>query len=133
MLWCFCRIRATYVVFSDGEKAEYEYSYNYQNWYPSVEYETSNTVKNVGLYDLTPFSKFEIKSNKAHDELQRICTSNIKHEVGKCTYTHMLNQDGGIEIDLTVVCIDHNHFRLISSATTREETNFTLKNICLMM
>ncbi len=27
----------------DGEKAEYEYSYNYQNWYPSVEYETNNT------------------------------------------------------------------------------------------
>ena len=111
----------------DGEKTEYEYSYNYQNWYPSVEYETSNTVKNVGLFDLTPFSKFEIKSNKAHDELQRICTSNIKHEVGKCTYTHMLNQDGGIETDLTVVCIDHNHFRIISSAATRERDKFHIK------
>ena len=22
----------------DGEKSEYEYSYNYQNWYPSAEY-----------------------------------------------------------------------------------------------
>ncbi len=111
----------------DGEKAEYKYSYNYQNWYPSVEYETSNTIKNVGLFDLTPFSKFEIKSKKAHDELQRICTSNIKHEIGKCTYTHMLNQDGGIETDLTVVCIDHNYFRIISSAATRERDKFHIK------
>ena len=111
----------------DGEKAQYEYSYNYQNWYPSVEYETNNTMTNVGLYDLTPFSKFEIKSSSAHEELQKICTSNIKHEIGKCTYTHMLNKDGGIETDLTVVCLDVNHFRIISSAATRERDKFHIK------
>ena len=108
----------------DGEKAEYDYSYNYQNWYPSVEYETVNTIKNVGLFDLTPFSKFELKSDLAHKELQRICTADIKHEVGKCTYTNMLNKDGGIEADLTVVCIDKNHFRIVSSAATRERDKF---------
>ena len=108
----------------DGEKAEYEYSYNYQSWYPSAEYETNNTIKNVGLFDLTPFSKFEIKSDKAHKELQRICTANIKNEIGKCTYTHMLNSDGGIETDLTVVCIDKDYFRIISSAATRERDKF---------
>ncbi len=111
----------------DGEKAEYKYSYNYQNWYPSVEYETSNTVKNVGLFDLTPFSKFELKSDKALEFLQKICTSNIKNEKGKCIYTHMLNKDGGIEVDLTVVCLDKNHFRIISSAATRERDKFHIK------
>ena len=111
----------------DGEKAEYEYSYNYQNWYPSVEYETNNTIKNVGIYDLTPFSKFEIKSERAHTELQKICTANIKNKIGNCTYTHMLNEDGGIETDLTVVCIDKNHFRIISSAATRERDKFHIK------
>jgi glycine cleavage system aminomethyltransferase T/glycine/D-amino acid oxidase-like deaminating enzyme len=108
----------------NGKKAEYEYSYNYQNWYPSAEYETNNTIKNVGLFDLTPFSKFEIVSDKAHQELQKICTANIKNEIGQCTYTHMLNKDGGIEIDLTVVCIEKDHFRIISSAATRERDKF---------
>ena len=108
----------------DGEKPEYKYSYNFQNWYPSVEYETNNTIKNVGLFDLTPFSKFEIKSEKAHEELQKICTANIKHQAGKCTYTQMLNKDGGIETDLTVVCVDKNYFRIISSAATRERDKF---------
>ena len=111
----------------DGEKNEYQYSYNYQNWYPSVEYETNNTIKNVGLYDLTPFSKFEIKSEKAHQELQKICTKNIKNEVGNCTYTHMLNKDGGIETDLTIVCLDKDYFRIISSAATRERDKFHIK------
>ena len=55
----------------NGADPKYEYSYNYQNWYPSVEYETINTRTNVGLFELTPFSKFELKSSKAHAELQR--------------------------------------------------------------
>ena len=39
----------------------------------------------------------------------------------------MLNSDGGIETDLTVVCLDKNHFRLISSAATRERDKFHIK------
>ena len=111
----------------NGEKAEYEYSYNYQNWYPSVEYECKNTIMNVGLFDLTPFSKFEIFSENAHKELQKICSANIKDEIGKCTYTQMLNSDGGIETDLTVICLNKNHYRIISSAATRERDKFHIK------
>ena len=103
----------------NNRKPEYEYSFKYQNWYPSVEYETKNTVTNVGLYELSPFSKYEIKGELAHNELQRICTANIKDEVGRSTYTQMLNEAGGIETDLTVICIEKNHFRIVSSAATR--------------
>ena len=103
----------------DKTKPNYEYSFNYQNWYPSVELECKNTVENVGLYELSPFSKYELKGKKVYEELQRLCTANIKNEIGKCTYTHMLNEGAGIETDLTVVCIDENHFRIISSAAVR--------------
>jgi glycine cleavage system T protein len=85
------------------------------------------TSRNIGLFDLTPFSKFEIKAETAHEELQEICTADIKNEIGKCTYTHMLNSDGGIEIDLTVVCLDKDYFRIISSAATRERDKFHIK------
>ena len=101
-------------------EAKYEYSYNYQNWYPSVEFETVNTRNNIGLFDLTPFSKFELRGSKTHSELQRICTANIKKEKGKITYTQMLNIDGGIETDLSIVCLGKNYFRIVSSAAVRE-------------
>ncbi|MDC1154482.1 FAD-dependent oxidoreductase [Candidatus Pelagibacter sp.] len=103
----------------NGTKPEYNYSFNYQNWYPSVEHECKNTIENVGLFELSPFSKYEIKGEKAYEELQRLCTANIKNEIGKCTYTHMLNEGAGIETDLTVVCLEKNHFRIISSAAVR--------------
>ncbi|MDC0031338.1 FAD-dependent oxidoreductase [Candidatus Pelagibacter sp.] len=114
----------------DNKKPEYEYSYNYQNWYPSVEFETKNTSKNVGLFELTPFSKFDLKDKNAHEELQKLCTADIKNEIGRSTYTQMLNKDGGIEIDSTVVCMDTNHFRIIGPAATRERDKFHIqKNI----
>ena len=31
----------------------------------------------------------------------------------------MLNEAGGIETDLTVICIEKDHFRIISSAASR--------------
>ena len=108
----------------NNEKAEFKYSYNYQNWYPSVEFETKNARENVGLFDLTAFSKYDLKGEKAHAELQKICTANIKKEIGKTTYTHMLNRDGGIEADLTVVCMDKNYFRIVTSAANREHDKF---------
>ena len=104
----------------NGEKPEYKYSFNYQNWYPSVKYETTNTRKNVGLFDFSTFSKFDLKGEKTHSELQKICTANIKSEIGKSSYTQMLNENGGIETDLTVICIDKNYFRIVSSAASRE-------------
>ena len=104
----------------NGEDPKYDYSYKYQNWYPSVKYETTNTRKNVGLFDLSSFSKFDLKGETIHDELQKICTANIKCDPGKITYTQMLNDDGGIETDLSTVCIDKNYFRIVSSAATRE-------------
>ncbi len=112
------------------DEPKYDYSYDYQNWYSSAEYESVNTRKNIGLFDLTPFAKFELKGKNTHAELQRLCTANIKNELGKATYTQMLNEDGGIEADVTVVCLDKEHFRIISSATLRErDKHHILKNL----
>ena len=111
----------------NNQEPKYNYSYGYQNWFPSAEYETKNCRQNLGLFDLTPFTKFEMKGEKAFEELQRICTANIKNEPGKCVYTQMLNKDGGIEADVTVICLEQNYFRIVSSAATRERDKFHIK------
>ena len=108
----------------NNETPKFKYSYNYQNWYPAVEFETKNARKNIGLFDLTAFSKYDLKGKNVHNELQKICTANIKNEIGRTTYTQMLNKDGGIEADLTVVCLDINYFRIITSAANREHDKF---------
>ena len=110
----------------NNKNTEYKYSFGYQNWYPSAEFETKNTRENVGLFELTPFSKFNLKGETVHDELQKMCTANIKNEIGRTTYTQMLNVDGGIETDLTVVCLEKNYFRVIGPSETRDHDKFHL-------
>tara|TARA_B100001123_G_scaffold425278_1_gene537934 strand:+ start:809 stop:3250 length:2442 start_codon:yes stop_codon:yes gene_type:complete len=109
---------------NNGGEPKIHYSFNYQNWYTSVEFETKNARENVGLFDLTAFSKYDLKGEKTHSELQKICTANVKNEIGKTTYTQMLNEDGGIETDLTIVCMDKNYFRIVTSAANREHDKF---------
>ena len=100
--------------------AEYKYSYGYQNWYESAKYETTNTRKNVGLFELTPFAKFEIEGNNAHKLLQFLCANNIKDIPGSTTYTQMLNKKGGIIADLTVTCINKQKYWIITGSSVRE-------------
>ncbi len=104
---------------TNGSNAKYEYSFNYQNWYPAAEYETTTARQHVALFELTPFAKFDLKGDSVYQELQRICSNNIKNEPGKTTYTQMLNVNGGIESDLTVACLGKNNFRMICSSGTR--------------
>ena len=104
----------------DGEKPEFEYSFGYQNWYKSAKYETINTRKNVGFFELTPFAKYEIEGKEALSSLQYLCANNIKNETGSITYTQMLNTNGGIEADLSITCISKNHFRIITGSAVRE-------------
>ena len=104
----------------NGKKAEYEYSYGYQNWYDSAKYETVNARKNVAFFDLTTFAKFEIEGEESLSSLQYLCSNNIKNIPGSTTYTQMLNDNGGIEADLTVTCISGNKFRIITGSGVRE-------------
>ena len=108
----------------NDKEPKYEYNFGYQNWYPSAEFETKNARKNVGLFDFSSFSKFDLRGEKTHQELQKICTANIKNDIGKTTYTHMLNEDGGIETDLTATCMNKDYFRIVSSAANREHDKF---------
>tara|TARA_A100001011_G_scaffold397125_1_gene497130 strand:+ start:16 stop:2463 length:2448 start_codon:yes stop_codon:yes gene_type:complete len=104
----------------NGNIPEYKYSYGYQNWYESAKYETINTRKNVGLFDLSAFAKFEIKGKSAFEDLQHLCCNNIKNDPGKTTYTQMLNSNGGIVADLTVTCVNKNIFRIVTGSSVRE-------------
>ena len=103
----------------EGNEPKYTYSYGYQNWYESAKYETMNARKNVALFELSPFAKFELQGLQAHSSLQYICSNDIKNKVGAITYTQMLNSKGGIEADLTVTCLDEDKFRIVTGSNLR--------------
>ena len=116
--------------FSKNKKPFYKYSYGYQNWYDSAKRECLNTRNNLGFFDLTPFVKFDISGKHAHEQLQYLCSNNVKNVVGRTTYTQMLNPSGGIEADLTISCLKENYFRIICPALARNHNkSHILKNL----
>jgi len=116
--------------FSKTQKPIYKYSYGKQNWYSAVKKECLLTRKNLGLFELTPFVKFDVSGKFAHKQLQYLCSNNVKNFPGRTTYTQMLNPSGGIEADVTISCLKENYFRIVCPALARvHNRSHILKNI----
>ena len=116
--------------YSKSKKPIYKYSYSKQNWYSSAKRESLSTRKNIGLFELTPFVKFDISGKFSHKQLQYLCANNVKETPGKTTYTQMLNSSGGIEADVTISCLKENYFRIICPALARvHNKNHILRNV----
>jgi 4-methylaminobutanoate oxidase (formaldehyde-forming) len=73
-----------------------------QNWFGPVGDEHRHVREAVGIFDQSSFAKFEVTGKDAAAALERVCANRVAREVGRLTYTQLLNTRGGIEADLTV-------------------------------
>ena len=94
----------------------YEYSYGRQNWFDYSAAEHARCATAVGLFDQTSFAKFELEGRDAEPSSNRICANDVAVPVGKIVYTQWLNENGGIEADLTVTRLDERRFLGLSAA-----------------
>jgi 4-methylaminobutanoate oxidase (formaldehyde-forming) len=101
-----------------GVTAEYEYAYNKTPWFKYWEAEHHSVRNDLGLCDLSPFSKILVEGDDAEVLLQRICSNNVAGKPGRVVYTQWLNQRAGIEADLTVARLSETQFLLMTSPTT---------------
>src|SRR5437588_11695276 len=65
-------------------------------------------------FDFTSFAKIEIRGSAAAEFLGHLTDNRVARDVGRVTYTQMLNHDGGIECDFTVTRLAQNSFRVIT-------------------
>ena len=119
--------RANWYANSDQEP-KYEYSYGRQNWFENVRVECDSVRSNVGLFDLTSFSKFLIQGDDSTNFLNYVCVSQMDIPIGKIAYTQMLNDDGGTEADITVTRLEENKYLYITAPTSHNKDLFWLKS-----
>ncbi|MBU3673820.1 MAG: FAD-dependent oxidoreductase, partial [Solirubrobacteraceae bacterium] len=84
------------------------------NWSPAIGAEHRATREAAGLYDESSFAKIEITGPGAAGFLGRLCDNDVAREVGRITYTQMLNSRGGIECDFTVTRLGEEHFAIVT-------------------
>ncbi len=103
----------------DGVVAEYVYSFKRQNWFEHSAAEHRAVRENVGLFDQTSFSKFELRGDDVEAVLSKVCANDMAQEPGRVVYTQWLNERGGIEADLTVARLAGDRYWIISGVASQ--------------
>ncbi len=101
-----------------GQERAYEYDWHGQNWFDNQRAEHLAVREKVGLFDMTSFGKIRVEGRDATAFLQRMCANDIDTDIGRITYTQMLNPPGGIECDLTVTRLSETAYLLVVPAAT---------------
>jgi glycine cleavage system aminomethyltransferase T/glycine/D-amino acid oxidase-like deaminating enzyme len=85
-----------------------------KHWSPAIGAEHAACREGVAVFDETSFAKLEIAGPGAAELLERLCDNRVAREVGKVTYTQMLNGRGGIECDFTVARLADERFSIVT-------------------
>ncbi|KAG1709816.1 Dimethylglycine dehydrogenase, mitochondrial [Nymphon striatum] len=83
-----------------GDEPGYKPSFTRTNWFNPVGRECEMVLNRVGIIDLTPFGKFEVKGKDAIKFIDRICANNVP-KIGQTNISHMLSPKGKVYAELT--------------------------------
>ncbi len=92
------------------------------DWFEQWAEEHRVIREGVGLMDMSFMSKFEVTGSDADDLITRLCTGDVATTPHQITYTQMLNDNGRLEADLTVIYDEAGQpaeFLVIASDTAR--------------
>ena len=103
----------------EGQKAEYEYSWQRQNFFDNVREEHMSVRQNVGMYDMSSFGKIRVEGPDATAFMNHVGGGQYDVPVGKIVYTQFLNSRAGIEADVTVTRMSETAYLVVTPAATR--------------
>ncbi len=84
------------------------------HWSPAIGAEHRAAREAAALFDETSFAKLEITGPGSAALLERLCDNRVARDVGRITYTQMLNSRGGIECDFTVARLGEEAFSIVT-------------------
>ncbi len=84
--------------------------------FSSLEEEAKACREAAVLFDGHQMGEIHLKGKDAHKAVQTICAADIKAEPGRCFYSSLCNEDGGIVDDLVVLCLAPDHYLLTAAA-----------------
>ncbi|VAV92625.1 Sarcosine dehydrogenase, partial [hydrothermal vent metagenome] len=111
----------------DGFETRFELSYGRQDWWEYHAAEHHAVRSGVALLDLSAMSKFLVQGSDAEKVLNRLSGNNIVVPVGQCVYTQWMNEQGGIEADLTVTRVGDDRFLLVIAESFHRRIETMLK------
>ena len=99
-----------------GTEPVEEHSYGRSNWFEPVAAECKNVMENVGLLDLSPFTKFEVSGDGAFDYLSNIMPNHVPTEPGQTVLSHPLTESGGVAWEVSITMLQDGTYYMMSPA-----------------
>ncbi|WP_420557793.1 GcvT family protein [Roseovarius sp.] len=103
----------------DGQEREYRYGWGRQNWFENAAAEHRAIRTGVGMYDMSSFGKIRVEGPDAEAFLNHVGGGDYSVPNGKIVYTQFLNDQGGIEADVTVTRLSETVYLVVTPAATR--------------
>jgi glycine cleavage system aminomethyltransferase T/glycine/D-amino acid oxidase-like deaminating enzyme len=83
-------------------------------WSPIINAEHLAMRDRVAMFDLSAFAIFDVTGPGALAALERMAVNKVDVAPGKTVYTPILNEAGGILMDLTIMRLGHDRFRVVT-------------------
>lgn len=96
------------------EVAKDIYTFERPNWHDPVGREHKAAREAAVIFDQTSFAKFILKGPDASAALNWIASNQVDKPVGSIIYTQMLNDNAGIECDLTCVRTAEDEYYIVT-------------------
>ncbi len=106
------------------------WSFRRSNYFEHVGNEHRNVRANVGIIDITSFSKFRVSGPGAETYLDRIVARRLPKRTGRVQLAHALTVRGGVRSEFTITRDAEDEFYLVSSgAAERYDWDLLFKRL----
>ncbi len=137
---CYDRMKARGAVFGQlygwerpnwfapkGVEPKDEWSFRRTNYFEHVGNECRHVQENVGVLDMTAFSKFEVRGPDAESWLDGLFANRIPKQAGRIGLCHLLSLNGGVRSEFTVYREGEDEFYLVSAGAMERHDFDTLQ------
>ncbi|WP_417454059.1 GcvT family protein [Kiloniella sp.] len=112
----------------EGKLPVEKWSFRRSNYFEHVGNECKNVMENVGLLDMSAFSKFIVKGRGAEAWLSSLVANKIPKKIGRMALTHMLTLHGGVRAEFTILKTGKQSYYLVSAgAQERHDWDYLTK------
>ena len=113
--------------YAHGNQTEYDHTYGKPNWFDACQHECDAVQNNVALFDQSSYPIFWVSGPEALACLQHLCANQMDVEIGQIVYSQWLNEDGGIEADVTVTRTARDEFMVVAPCASEQRDALWLK------
>ncbi len=107
-----------------------KWSFRRPNYFQYVGEECINVSNNVGILDMTAFSKFLITGPGAEDWLNYLLSNKVPKKIGRISLSYLLTDDGGVRSEFTVFKKAKYEYYLVSAgAMERHDLDYLSKSL----